>query len=178
MTDLTGRKPILCLDSHELAWAAGFFDGEGTVLSRKRSKWRELSLSVPQSETSTLRRFHAAVGGIGKLRGPYTTKIKGRDFLPRYILHAYGLEDVQAILAMLWKWLSDPKKLDAKLAMADCMPFELARVQRKANPLCKRGHPLTGPNADVHMQKIRRGYTVRACRCCQRIRAKRRRNNG
>ena len=40
------------IDPLELAWAAGFFDGEGTTMARSTSDrpgYRQLNLTVPQS---------------------------------------------------------------------------------------------------------------------------------
>lgn len=159
-------KPTLCLDTHDLAWAAGFFDGEGTVLARQRTeKRKELSLSVSQSELTSLHRFHRAVGGIGKVRGPYQTKHK-----PTYVFHAYGLPDVQAIIAMIWRWLGEPKRADAVRAFSRSIASEREKQERKDNPRCKRGHPLAGVGADVRINKNRKGHEVRTCRYCVRIR--------
>lgn len=50
----------------ELAWAAGLFEGEGTVATcngRRR-------LQVKMISESSVRRFHEAIG-VGKMYGPY-----------------------------------------------------------------------------------------------------------
>ena len=54
-------------EREELAWAAGFFDGEGsTILTTKTDKrLGQLSLSVAQSaDPETLYRFRDAVKGL------------------------------------------------------------------------------------------------------------------
>lgn len=160
-------KPILCLNTHELAWAAGFFDGEGTVYARKRTpKRRELSLTIAQVETTTLHRFNRAVGSIGKVRGPYRTQLKGVAKKPVYIFDAYGHPRVQAIIAMLWAWLGIPKRRQAIAAIAAVLPYEKQRVK----DLCKRGHPLSGTGANIRLQKLRNGYVARVCQPCVKLR--------
>lgn len=61
-----------------LDWAAGFFDGEGTVgfwkTSNKSKKtgfvYKRLAAAVAQNSRHTLEEFHKAVG-LGKISGPY-----------------------------------------------------------------------------------------------------------
>ena len=64
----------------ELAWAAGLFDGEGTislVTHRKKRKtktyeYKQVHVLVSQSGSpEVLERFQRAVGGLGKIYGPY-----------------------------------------------------------------------------------------------------------
>lgn len=116
-------KPILCLDTHELAWAAGFFDGEGHVALRRRGNWRELVLSVSQSGQSgrvILERMQRALGGLGKIGGPWIPK---RANLPVYRLDMRGYVDVQASIALMWRWLSDVKRAQASAAMVNCRDY-------------------------------------------------------
>lgn len=59
-------------DELELAWAAGFFEGEGSVFVHSSPSY-PVAASLDQTEGEALiRRFHAAVGK-GKVYGPYTT---------------------------------------------------------------------------------------------------------
>lgn len=75
--------PISNSSEIELAWAAGFFDGEG------HSRWNTnidavdgrraygtFAAIVAQVEREPLDRFMAAVGGLGKVYGPYKHKPK------------------------------------------------------------------------------------------------------
>ena len=63
-------------DREEIAWAAGFFDGEGTthfaLSAESRSPRRRVGyprLSVAQVGTETLQRFQHAVGDAGAIYG-------------------------------------------------------------------------------------------------------------
>lgn len=100
-----------------LAWAAGFFDGEGCItLSRHNDKYINLSLSIGQKlideeliwgESESLVKFREAVQ-IGNINGPYLDRRNSTSQICRYT--ASGYEQIQAIMAMLWPWLGDIKK--------------------------------------------------------------------
>jgi hypothetical protein len=102
----------------ELAWAAGFYDGEGcttgVVDTRRLVKPRYVvTLAVSQSTVAgqvVLERFRAAVGGIGKVNGPYG---RGNSAKPVYKWQTNGFERTQAVIAMLWPYLSEPKREQA-----------------------------------------------------------------
>lgn len=87
----------------ELAWAAGFFDGEGwsTVnLPSKTSKKARAHVGISQKDTRPLERFVALFGGnILKPSGTssaHTLRYTG----PR----------AEAVMEALWPYLSEPKK--------------------------------------------------------------------
>lgn len=129
-------KPILCLDTHELAWAAGFFDGEGCVGAWKRgSRIDHPSLTIAQSETSTLLRFQQAIVGLGNVRGPYRTNYP--HALPVFQFHIHGIEKVQAAMAMLWPWLSERKRAQFKAAMAATVPYLRMRYEHGGKGVSK-----------------------------------------
>jgi hypothetical protein len=91
----------------ELAWAAGFFDGEGTTCKTKdsyRTHSVAVRLSVPQKGTLCLERFKKALGGIGKI---YERSCSVSLFA------IARLEHVDQALTMLWPYLSEPKKTQA-----------------------------------------------------------------
>ena len=105
----------------EAAWAAGFFDGEGsTVLmpasndgQRRRYLTPRCSISqhAPEGEPCVpLLRFQQAVGGLGSVNGPrtytgYTT--------PRWTWSTNRADEAEVVLAILWPYLSAPKRAQA-----------------------------------------------------------------
>lgn len=106
-------------DTHELSWAAGFFDGEGTTHLRKLSNnSRFAMIGISQVNRKNLERFKTAVGGIGCIYGPYNKKEKNR--LPIYMYHATSFAHTQAVVAMLWSRLGDEKRKQAMLALIAC----------------------------------------------------------
>lgn len=105
-------------DQTELAWAAGFFDGEGTTCVSGYT----IKLSITQAgeyAVASLTRFSNAVGGLGAIGGPYEHKPgpNGKPRKPMYYLNITGFEKVQAVIAMLWKYLGTQKKLQAAEAI-------------------------------------------------------------
>lgn len=113
-------------NTHELAWAAGFFDGEGTVMWRGRKR-AELSLVVGQSDIRPLRRFQAAVGGLGTVRGPYFQK--NPKHKPYWVFGVGSHKNTQAVVAMLWNWLSEPKREQALEAITAALPHYKFRAE-------------------------------------------------
>lgn len=104
-----------------LAWAAGFFDGEGSfaAVAEKRTRQPSYSARVSIQQSShtevpeVLVRFQDVLG-MGQVGGPILRKTKrGVDRAPMYWYTLYGFEKVQAAIAMLWPFLSSPKREQA-----------------------------------------------------------------
>ena len=89
----------------ELAWCAGFFDGEGTTSFLRKGTWIGPRVSVAQNSEATLERFRQAVG-IGKIYA-HTTRPG------MYQWTCQRKEDVNTVLNMLWPFLSEQKKEQA-----------------------------------------------------------------
>jgi hypothetical protein len=90
----------------ELAWAAGFFDGEGTIYNRTRKqKYSYYNLEIAQRDIRPLERFLAAVGE-GKI---IPRKARGRT-KEHFMWVCWQQEGVMSILNKLWPYLSEPKK--------------------------------------------------------------------
>ena len=109
----------------ELAWAAGFFDGEGCILlhtskggkTHGTNKWRYPHLHVRQVDRRPLDRFRKALG-FGRVYGPYN---HGGDTSKNdrmsYDLFIRRRDQVMQGIACLWKFLSSPKKEQVKRVM-------------------------------------------------------------
>lgn len=99
----------------ELAWAAGFFDGEGGTYGGER---HGATIRVGQVEDNreVLERFHRAVLGIGRIRGPYPMR-SGR---PQSEWRVTSWPEVQAVIALLWRFLGSEKREQAKAVLARC----------------------------------------------------------
>ena len=144
----------------ELAWAAGFFDGEGHVgTGRPTSKRLDLYLSISQVERRVLDRFRAAVG-CGKVDGPYLhpVSVKRGNEQPRYYFQTQRFEYVQAIITMLWTFLSPVKREQALRALM------AASDRANHHQTCRNGHPRTADN----LRMVGPSRSWRACRACQR----------
>jgi hypothetical protein len=96
----------------ELAWAAGFFDGEGSTGTHNRA----LRLYLAQSETTTLERFQRAVGGLGYIRARRPPP--QAHWQQEYDWCCSRYAECRAVLDALWPFLSWPKRAQALRAIA------------------------------------------------------------
>jgi hypothetical protein len=92
------------VNREELAWCAGFFDGEGHCGYSQRRKGRGIYISISQVDRHVLDRFVKAVG-VGRVRFQ-----KRRETQDVHEYKATSFHDVQAVAAMLWHWLSPIKR--------------------------------------------------------------------
>lgn len=98
-----GRKCFAAHDMTELAWAAGFFDGEGSSYATQTSTTRKKSyihMTISQKGRETLDRFHAAVGA-GTVTGP------NKRGLYRWQVQSRAVHDVKD---KLWPYLCNAKR--------------------------------------------------------------------
>lgn len=93
----------------ELAWAAGFFDGEGCT-GRSSKRALGMRVSVSQRRIEPLERFRQVVG-VGRIYGPGTRQC--------YQWVACSHSDVVTTIARLWPYLSLPKKEQIRRVVND-----------------------------------------------------------
>ena len=156
------------LNHQELAWAAGFFDGEGsTSYSNKKTL---PCIAIGQADPFVLERFRAAVGGVGCVFGPYKRR-KNPTWKDQWNYHAGKFEEVQAIIAVLWKWLSPLKREQAsKVLLAYKAICREKPDMRRGQLLCKRGHDLSDAAAIGH----KANGSGRFCKICSQLHWKKR----
>ena len=137
------RRPPFRPNREELAWAAGFFDGEGSthVASRfyersdgvTKGPYLQLQLSIVQVGEWCLIRFMQAVGDLGAIYAE-----KDRDGCqPRHRWQVGSFEDCQAVLAMLWPFWTSPKRAQA----ASCLEVMHEYHQAHPRPPWQRRYP-------------------------------------
>ncbi len=104
------------LDQELLAWAASFFDGEGSTIAKhenSRPNYWQLGVSVPQSGNGrvpeVLERFQRVALGTGRLESPNKEGV--------YSWRARGRLDAELTLALLWPHLGIVKKTQAALSL-------------------------------------------------------------
>ena len=103
----------------ELAWAAGFYDGEGSVscTANNGNPYTRVQMSIGQKNDAegnvceTLRRFLTAVG-IGKI---YAKSVTGKEINMSQYQVCRRIE-VESVLLALWPYISEVKKVQAKAA--------------------------------------------------------------
>jgi hypothetical protein len=105
--------------STDLAWAAGFFDGEGYIGAGGAVGRRTIEISIAQASSGsvpvTLTRV-SSVLGVGRLSGPRTLP-DAWSRLPQYVWRAKAFEEVQFSVALLWAWLGPVKRAQAREAL-------------------------------------------------------------
>lgn len=101
------------LNRTELAWAAGFFDGEGCC--RPRSEQRKgrgaISFVIAQTDRQVLDRFKRAVG-VGRIYGPYKPRTPRHS--KYYVYNCAKFSESVALAGLLWWALSPIKRKDIK----------------------------------------------------------------
>ena len=114
-----GRSDPQLSRATELAWVAGFFDGEGYIGAGGSVGKRTIEMSIAQASINglplTLTRV-ALVLGVGRLRGPRMLT-NSWSKLPQYVWCARSFEDVQFAVALVWTWLGPVKRAQARDAL-------------------------------------------------------------
>lgn len=135
----------------DVAWCAGFFDGEGHVSYRRTYPDKNtghvsgmIMCSVPQNtENIEVLEFFQSVIGFGALKGPYPTA-KGKTM---HVI-SYGVKEVQELFIVLKPYLKSEKTLAFQHALAGywthdskATPDDYARSIKRAK---KKGCPECG----------------------------------
>ena len=114
----------------DLAWAAGFLEGEGTFYCNIQKPKKEgykpqaaISLRAVQVEREPLERL-ARIFPFGRMYGPY--KGKGNK-QPHHQWGVHSFEAGQAIIALIWPWLSTKRKEQAKTAILKSLSVSNSR---------------------------------------------------
>lgn len=158
------------LSREDVAWAAGFFDGEGNVRNSAKasgSKFVMFGLGLDQNDPELLYRFRD-IFGCGAVRARNGRKC-----------HQYTItkfEDAQFVAACMWPWLSVRRKEQISSALVAVADFKRrpvdgdrrvdSRGRLKHMPDCKNGH-----SYDEYGVKDSRGHWK--CLECVRIRKER-----
>lgn len=135
-------------EKENLAWAAGFLDGEACFkfYQAKRGRGR-LAITVAQVRKEPLDRLANILGG--KVRGPYgpyTTSNDGATRQGHYQWDTSTNELAELVIEKIMPWLCEPKKEQASEAVEN---FKNRRAAKTPfHPLkekCLRNHDLTDP---------------------------------
>lgn len=102
-----------------IAWCGGFFDGEGCFNYTRNPG---LQTRITHTDLELLERFATTIG-IGHVYGPYAPHGTSGGKRPHYVFSISGFEGMQAILAMLWPWLSSRRRLTAISILQDYLGF-------------------------------------------------------
>lgn len=143
----------------ELAWAAGFCDGEGCFYNLDR-RTEGACLSVGQTEPKILERFRQAVGNMGKVT--LERKAKG-NYKPMWKYHVGKFEELQQVVCLLWQFLGETKKVQATRVF---LAYKKAAINPKGSHAWRRGYCQAGHDIRLSENVIVTKKKVRLCRIC------------
>lgn len=132
----------------ELAWAAGFFDGEGCTTLAKKNANKTVRVIVAQKDIRPLQRFVAAVGDRGKIYPP-----RGEHMVRHWASNAEPV--AREVLALLWPYLSEPKREQAERCFSQSTWHDGHRNQLRCS--------------DPTHEIVERKSGGRRCKTCQHI---------
>lgn len=123
-------------DEAEISWAAGLFEGEGTITKNGTA----LALRVNGTDPEPILRF-AQVVGHGKVYGPYARQERdGYTRKPVWIWVAQGEAGLK-VLEILAPWLSDRRlvrALDLLPTLSDRVGFRADRAYARIRRIRRR----------------------------------------
>ena len=131
--------PVAVSSMEELAWAAGLFDGEGSVTTSRSARSRTIEACLPQSAAAgipnVLERFQRAVAR-GRIYGP-RKRSDPWSKLPQYRWRSTNITDVCTTIEMLWPWLCEAKRNQTVNALERYGPRR-ARQSRSADRVAQQ----------------------------------------
>jgi len=104
------------LESHDFAWAAGFFDGEGWANRSGRGVHSRINQAGLDGVPEVLTKFQRIVG-VGRIKGPVI--IEGRR--PLYFWEATSRPDLTRVAELIGPWLCPVKRAEFERTL--CVPL-------------------------------------------------------
>lgn len=103
-------RSVLVDRSHEFAWAAGLFEGEGSIYAPNDHgvRGRIIALQLQMKDEDVVRRFHSIV----KVGSVNAWQPKDRDY-PMWKWKACARYDVESFLEVVWPWLGARRRAKA-----------------------------------------------------------------
>jgi hypothetical protein len=140
---------------HEIAWAAGLFEGEGSVGCWGARK--SLRAVMYTTDRDVLEKFVSVVG-IGRIsdrpRKPRPSNLAKKD---QWCWTASGFRNVQAICAAFWLWLGERRRGQATKALMDGRTILNGGRYRRLKRVCPAGHTYTPETTYINpTSKVRR----------------------
>jgi hypothetical protein len=105
------------LESHDFAWAAGFFDGEGWANRNGRGVQSRINQASRDGVPEVLTKFRRIVG-IGRIKGP--VMVEGRQ--PLYYWEATSRPDLMRVVERIGPWLCPLKRAEFERTLKVPLP--------------------------------------------------------
>lgn len=159
----------------EIAWAAGLFEGEGTISSKPQgTRGSGAQLRLGMNDKDVVERFRKIVG----CGGLYAHKPGTGSTKPNWTWYVYDADKVTAILSAFLPFLGARRSAKAMEALE--VTADIVAYAKRTH--CPNGHAYEGEN--LMIETIKRGdrqYEARRCRECRteqaRERARRKRGS-
>jgi hypothetical protein len=137
-----------------IGWAAGLFEGEGSlfVTARSDARYKQVTAALVSTDHDVVQRFHDVVK-VGRIYGPYS-----RGHKPFWRWGLSGRRDMVSLLDLIGPFLGErraAKAAEVRGLMAQMRPQGLGH--------CFRGHPFDESNTRWNKNGK---YMKRTCRAC------------
>lgn len=102
------------------AWAAGLFEGEGTIAQEYPG---HLRLMLKMTDEDVIRRLAEAVGG--RVYGPYVPRPQRDGYIrkPCWVWTSSSVLHAKQLLAAWWPWLGWRRRARARQVLEDVVAF-------------------------------------------------------
>src|SRR5881227_2813286 len=121
------------MERHELAWAAGFFDGEGWANRTVRGVQARINQADPDGVPAVLVKFQRIVG-VGRIAGPEVKE--GKIDLYHWVVSSRG--DVARVAELIGPWLGQVKRAELEHALGLSRSDRLAWVVERGARVGRR----------------------------------------
>ena len=108
------------MENHDLAWAAGFFDGEGWANRQRRGVHSRINQAGLDGVPEVLTKFHRIVV-VGRIHGPVI--VEGRQ--PLYYWDATSRPDLLQVIERIGPWLSPVKRAEFERTLGESLPRQV-----------------------------------------------------
>jgi hypothetical protein len=105
------------LESHDFAWAAGFFDGEGWANRSGRGVQSRINQAGLDGVPEVLTKFQRIVG-VGRIHGPVI--VAGKQ--PLYYWEATSRPDLMRVVEVIARWLCPVKRAEFERSVGGPLP--------------------------------------------------------
>lgn len=139
-----------------IAWAAGLFEGEGSIALHPQLKGKRRALFLGMTDLDVLRTFQAVVGA-----GVIRVMVVRGNRKPAWRWEVQSWAEVDGIGRMFLPYLHARRRARMEELLADPPSRNVGK--------CRAGHPLYGPDADVYLKPGR----TPECAPCARARTAR-----
>ncbi len=143
MSDATrklNRIPGWEVQREELAWAGGLFEGEGSISVNKQKRettqhYVTIYTTLAMTDLDVLERFQRTMG-IGNIIGPHGPY--GISKKVRYSWSVSGHQQAQYVIALLWPWLAERRREQARASLAAVRAYVPAYRRYGATQTCAK----------------------------------------